>query len=50
MIRPVVLNNGVATGTWSIQKGRAQPAWFGPPVPATALASETVDIQRFLAS
>ena len=29
MLKPVVLNRGVATGTWSIKKGRPEPAWFG---------------------
>ena len=50
MLKPVVLSGGVATGTWSIQKGRPEPAWFGPPAPAAALAGESTDIERFLAS
>ena len=50
ILRPVVLTGGVATGTWSIKKGRAEPAWFGPPAPAGDLARETADIERFLAS
>jgi hypothetical protein len=50
MLKPVVLSDGVATGTWSIKKGRPEPAWFGPPAPAAALASETADIERFLTS
>jgi hypothetical protein len=50
MLRPVVLSNGVATATWSIKKGRPEPAWFGPPAPAADLASESADIERFLAS
>jgi hypothetical protein len=50
MLRPVVLNDGVATGTWSIAKGRPVPAWFGRPVPAGALSGEAGDVERFLAS
>jgi len=50
MLKPVILNGGVAAGTWSIEKGRVKPAWFGQPVPAAALASETTAIERFLAS
>ncbi len=50
MLKPVVLNRGAATGTWSIKKGRPEPAWFGRPTPAPALARETADIERFLAS
>jgi hypothetical protein len=50
MLKPVVLSDGVATGTWSIKKGRPEPAWFGPPAPAAALASEAADIERFLTS
>jgi hypothetical protein len=50
MVRPVVLNSGVATGTWSIKKGRPAPAWFGPPAPAPELASEAANVERFLTS
>jgi hypothetical protein len=50
MLKPVVLSDGVATGTWSIKKGRPEPAWFGRPAPPAALDSETTDIERFLAS
>jgi Winged helix DNA-binding domain len=50
MLKPVVLSDGVATGTWSIKKGRPEPAWFGPPAPAEGLAGEARDIERFLAS
>ena len=50
MLKPVVLNHGAATGTWSIKKGRPEPAWFARPTPAPALARETADIERFLAS
>jgi Winged helix DNA-binding domain len=50
MLKPVVLNCGTATGTWSIKKGRPEPAWFGSPTPAPALAREAADIERFLAS
>jgi hypothetical protein len=50
MIKPVVLNRGIATGTWSIEKGRPNPSWFGPPAQAEAVAHETADIQRFLAT
>jgi hypothetical protein len=50
MLKPVVLSEGVATGIWSIRKGRAEPTWFGPAAPAGALAGESSDIERFLAS
>ncbi len=50
MLKPVVLSRGLATGTWSFAKGRPEPAWFSPPAPAAALASEATDIERFLAS
>jgi hypothetical protein len=50
MLKPVILHNGVAAGTWSIEKGRIKPAWFGQPVPPAALASETTAIERFLTS
>jgi Winged helix DNA-binding domain len=50
MLKPVVLSDGVAIGTWSIKTGRPEPAWFGPPAPAEGLASEAGDIERFLAS
>jgi hypothetical protein len=50
MLKPVVLRDGVATGTWSIKKGRPEPAWFGEPASPAALDSEATDIQRFLAS
>ena len=49
MLKPVVLNHGTATGTWSIKKGYPKPAWFGPPAPSAALAREAADIQRYLA-
>ncbi len=50
MLKPVVLNRAAATGTWSIKNGRPEPAWFGRPAPASALARETADIERFLTS
>jgi hypothetical protein len=50
MVKPVVLNGGVATGTWSIKKGRPAPAWFRQPASAPALAGEAADVERFLAS
>ncbi len=50
MLKPVALSAGVATGTWSIKKGRPEPAWFGPSVPTRALNSEAADIERFLTS
>ena len=53
MLKPVVLTDGVATGTWSITKGRPEPAWFNRPAASAAsaaLASEATDIERFLAS
>jgi hypothetical protein len=50
MVKPVALNAGVATGTWSLRKGRPEPTWFGRPAPTTALDSEATDIARFLTS
>ncbi len=50
MLKPVVLNRGKATGTWSIKAGRAEPSWFGTAAPAAALAREAADIARFLAA
>jgi len=50
MLKPVVLNRGAATGTWSIRQGRPEPAWFARPTPAAALAREVADIERFLSS
>lgn len=50
MLKPVVLVDGVGTGTWSIQKGRPVPAWFGEPAPPAALAREAAAVERFLAS
>ena len=50
MLKPVVLSDGVATGTRSIEKGRPEPSWFDRPEPTAALASEAADIERFLAS
>ena len=50
MLKPVVLDRGAATGTWSIKKGHPEPTWFARPTPAPALARETADIERFLAS
>jgi hypothetical protein len=50
MLKPVVLADGIATGTWSIQKRRVTPAWFGRSATPTALVREAADIERFLAS
>jgi hypothetical protein len=50
MLKPVALSGGVATGTWSISKGRPEPTWFGPSAPTEALDSEAADIERFLIS
>ena len=50
ILKPVVLADGIATGTWSIQKRRVTPAWFGRPATPTALRREAADIERFLAS
>ena len=50
MVKPVALNGGVATGTWSLRKGRPELAWFGRPAPTAALDSEATHIERFLAS
>ena len=33
MLKPVVLNRGAATGTWSIKKGRPEPAGSRGPGP-----------------
>jgi hypothetical protein len=48
ILSPVVLGDGIATGTWSLQRGRPRPQWFGLPVPAAALASEADEVERFL--
>lgn len=50
MLKPVVLNRGLATGTWSIRNGCPQPSWFGQPRSGAAFAREATDIERFLAS
>jgi DNA glycosylase AlkZ-like len=50
MLKPVVLAAGVATGTWSIEKGRPEPVWFDQPASPAALAREAADVRRFLAS
>jgi hypothetical protein len=50
MLKPVVLSDGIATGTWSLRNGRVTPTWFSQPAPPAALARETSDIERFLAS
>lgn len=50
MLKPVVLTDGIAAGTWSIQQRRVTPAWFGRSPTPTALAREAADIERFLAS
>lgn len=50
MLKPVVLSNGVATGTWSLKKGRPEPAWFAEPAPTPALDDEAEDVERFLTS
>jgi hypothetical protein len=50
MLKPVALSGGVATGTWSIRKGRPEPTWFGRPALSAALDSEAADIERFLNS
>jgi hypothetical protein len=50
MLKPVALSDGAATGIWSIAEGRPEPSWFDRPAPTAALASEAVDIERFLAS
>lgn len=50
MLKPVVLSGGIATGTWSIHKGRVDPTWFARPAAPAGLARETADTERFLAS
>lgn len=50
MLKPVVLRAGIAAGTWSIEKGRPKPTWFGRPLSDAVLAGEASDIERFLAS
>ncbi len=49
MLKPVVLTNGIASGTWSIKNRRPEPSWFGRPAPTAALTRETADVERFLA-
>jgi hypothetical protein len=48
ILKPVILRGGVAAGTWSIKKGRVEPAWFGQPAPAAALVGESTAVERFL--
>ena len=48
ILKLVILDIGVAAGTWSIKKGRVEPAWFGQPAPAAALVAETTAVERFL--
>jgi winged helix DNA-binding protein len=50
MLKPAVLADGIATGTWSIQRGRVTPAWFGRSATPSALTREAADTERFLAS
>lgn len=50
MVRPVALVDGIATGTWSIKKGRPEATWFGRAADEPAFAGEATDIERFLAS
>jgi hypothetical protein len=50
ILKPIVLTRGVATGSWAIKKGRPETAWFGRAASNAALASESTDIERFLAS
>jgi hypothetical protein len=52
MVRPVVLNGGAASATWSLRKGSPKPTWFGRPAPAPApeFGGEARDIERFLTS
>ncbi len=50
ILKPIVLARGVASGSWAIKKGRPETAWFGPAAPDAALAVESADIERFLAS
>jgi hypothetical protein len=48
-IRPVVLVDGVAAGTWRIDRGRVRiEAFDGAEVPELALATEVQDVARFL--
>jgi Winged helix DNA-binding domain len=48
MLRPVVLLQGRAAGTWTAAGGRVSIEWFGRPGPARALAAEIADVERFL--
>ena len=50
MLKPIVLIDGVATGTWSIKAGGPHPSWFGQPASTAALAREIADVRRFLGS
>jgi Winged helix DNA-binding domain len=49
MLKPIALTDGVATGTWSIEKGRPEAAWFDQPANAAALAREAADVRCLLA-
>ncbi len=45
MLRPVVLKDGEAVGTWRTQKGQVRVEWFGDEVD---VAAEATDVSRFL--
>jgi hypothetical protein len=45
MLRPVVLADGEAVGTWRTPQGRLEVDWFGAEVD---LAAEATDVARFL--
>lgn len=50
MLKPVVLVDGIAAGTWSVRNGRVDAAWFKERAPVEAFAREASDVMRFLAS
>jgi hypothetical protein len=46
ILRPVVLADGAAVGTWRLPRGRLEVEWFGP---EADLSAEEADVARFLA-
>lgn len=48
MLRPVVLIDGVAAGTWTLTRGTVTIRWFRRPAEPAELAVEQADVARFL--
>ena len=52
MLRPAVLIDGVAAGTWGLAWKHGERSvrieWFGRPIECPELRSEQLDVERFL--